>query len=692
MAGIREKQGQMVFGLDIGTRSIVGTVGYMNQDKFHVVAQCVKEHETRAMLDGQIHDIGKVGATILKVKEQLQEELGRELTQVCIAAAGRVLRTVTTHTELQFESDREITPEDVYNLTNMGIEKAYEEFHKQETSELRFYCVGHTPMRFYLNGYQIGNLVGHKAKEIGVDLIATFLPDDVVDGLNKAVELSGLQVANLTLEPIAAIQVAIPEKFRMLNMALVDVGAGTSDICITKEGTIVAYGMLPVAGDSLTDILVQHCLVDFDTAEQIKRQAGEREEVEYVDIMGLPQTISAKAVEELLQENVDKMTAQVAEVIQELNGEKPVSAVFVVGGGGMISGYTESLAEKLGIPKERVAIRGKEVMQAIVFEREDALKDSLMVTPIGICLSFYEHNNSFIYVEFNGTRTKLYDNGRLTVADVAMQAHLPNEDLFPKRGNSVTFSVNGKNRIARGEVGEAAVIRINNESGDMYTPVRNGDHVQLTVSTAGEAAKVELGNLTELSEQLHITVNEKEIHLPKTAFVNGKRENEYYLLQEGDAVEIRNCYTVREIAEFMDISIEANVYVNETAAKEDTKVYEGFSVTFQELTTKEYKAEADDLTGEMKDASLAADDDTETGVAHDNGSKDAVTLDVVVNRQVITLKGKAQYVYVDVFEYIDFDLKNSAGRTVVTMLNGRPAEYMEALQDGDIVEIYWKEK
>lgn len=109
-----------------------------------------------------------------------------------------------------------------------------------------------------------------------MDLIATFLPDDVVDGLYKAVELAGLHVANLTLEPIAAIQVAIPEKFRMLNMALVDVGAGTSDISITKEGTITAYGMIPVAGDSLTDILVQHCLVEFEVAEQIKRNAEPR--------------------------------------------------------------------------------------------------------------------------------------------------------------------------------------------------------------------------------------------------------------------------------------------------------------------------------------------------------------------------------------------------------------------------------
>jgi len=331
MAGVRENQGQIVFGLDIGTRSIVGTAGYMSGGSFHVLAQYAKEHETRAMLDGQIHDIGKVGDTILQVKKKLEDDLNRNLTEVCIAAAGRVLRTVTTYAECTFESEREITEEDVLSLSTMGVEKAYEEFMKSNTeTDMKFYCVGYTPMRYYMNGYQIGNLEGHKAKKIGIDLIATFLPDDVVDGLYKAVELAGLHVANLTLEPIAAIQVAIPEKFRMLNMALVDVGAGTSDISITKDGTITAYGMIPVAGDSLTDIIVQHCLVEFETAEYIKRSCMEQDMIEYQDIIGLPQTINKKDVLALLEPSVDKMTQMVADTIMELNGDKSVSAVFVV--------------------------------------------------------------------------------------------------------------------------------------------------------------------------------------------------------------------------------------------------------------------------------------------------------------------------------------------------------------------------
>ena len=69
MSGTRGMDQPFVFGLDIGTRNIVGTVGYKTEDEFIVVAQCMMEHETRAMLDGQIHDIGRVGRTIKKVKD-----------------------------------------------------------------------------------------------------------------------------------------------------------------------------------------------------------------------------------------------------------------------------------------------------------------------------------------------------------------------------------------------------------------------------------------------------------------------------------------------------------------------------------------------------------------------------------------------------------------------------------------------
>ena len=157
MTDLSYKKEKLVFGLDIGTRSIVGTVGYQKAYRFMVVAQRSKEHETRAMLDGQIHDIHQVGRTIAEVKKELEDVIGQELEEVCIAAAGRVLRTITTHVDQEFQAEKVIVEEDILSLISLGIEHAYEEFTEADNSEIKFYCVGHSVVRYYLNGYQIGN-------------------------------------------------------------------------------------------------------------------------------------------------------------------------------------------------------------------------------------------------------------------------------------------------------------------------------------------------------------------------------------------------------------------------------------------------------------------------------------------------------------------------------------------------------
>ncbi len=678
--------GQLVFGLDIGTRSIVGTVGYRSGSQFIVLAQRVKEHETRAMLDGQIHDIQKVGETIADVKQQLEDATGRKLHEVCIAAAGRVLRTVTTHVEYPFTGDKEVNQEDIYGLVSAGVEKAYQEFlSAKEADDVKFYCVGHSVVRFYLNGYPMGNLEGHKARTIGVDLIATFLPDDVVDGLYKAVELAGLSVASLTLEPIAAIQLAIPERFRMLNIALLDVGAGTSDISITNDGCILAYGMIPMAGDAITEEIARHCLTDFATAEQIKRDAGEMDTISYTDIMLLPQTISSEEIKMVTGELIERMAAQAADKIKELNGDKAVSAVFVVGGGGKMPGYTDAIADKLGIARERVALRGEEVMQQIVFQ-EEVKKDSLLVTPIGICLNFYEQSNNFIFVSFNDNRIKIYDNNRLSVADAAMQAQFPNDGLFPKRGRELNFTVDGKKRMARGHMGEAAVITVNGEQADINTPIHANDIIRVIESTAGEAARMTLGDLPETSEILTVYVNEKKVQVPRFASVNGALQSNYYELRENDVVEILNYYTVRQIAEFMDVMLDPhmNLYVNNKLADLETPVYENFSV----LWTMEK------LSGPEREEAAVMDDEEEgfdTDSADVKEPLENASIQIIVNRSPVTLNGKQSYVYVDVFEAIDFDLSRPRGKGIVTTLNGRAAQYLEPIHSGDVIEIYWQE-
>lgn len=705
-------QGNLVFGLDIGTRSIVGTVGFREGDIFNILAQETREHETRAMLDGQIHDIAQVGNTISQVKHALEKKLDLKLTDVCIAAAGRVLETVEVHIDWELDKEKTITPEDVAHLTSMGIEKAYACFVEKNTSGLHFYCVGNSIVRYYLNDYQIGNLENHKARSIGADMIATFLPDEVVDGLYKAVELAGLRVVNLTLEPIAAISVAIPEMYRMLNIGLVDVGAGTSDICITKDGCIVAYGMIPVAGDALTETIAKACLVDFNTAELIKRGIETADVIEYNDIMGLPQKIKKQAVLDMIQDQIDDMTSLVGEKFMELNGGKPVSAVFVVGGGGRIEGYTKKLSEHLGIVAERVAVRGEEVMGKIRFKDEDVKKDSLLVTPIGICLNYYDQSNNFIYVSFNEEHIKIYDSGNLAVVDAAMHANFPNDGLFPRRGKEINYTINGKKGFKRGALGEAARITVNGEEADMHTPIRANDVIVVEESTAGEPAKLKISELPEFKSMIAVKVNGSRILLPRIAMVNGEEKTEYYEVQDGDEIEMCDHYTVSQVKRFMDVNLEddAEILVNNEPAGDDTKVYENFNLKWglkKQRASKKEDPEEEAQEPEKGSFDALPEDDgsyerskqTKKEVKEEKEEKKPAasrkrtisrSISVTVNGKSIQMSGKNEYVFVDVFDYIDFDLQNVKGTRLITDLNGHKAEYMEPIDTGAEIVIRWE--
>lgn len=709
---------QLVFGLDIGTRSIVGTVGYLEKDTFHVAAQYVKPHETRAMIDGQIHDIVKVGETIRLVKEELERKIDRPLTEVCIAAAGRVLRTVTTSVEMEYEEETVVNQENIYSLDLLGIEQAQKEMQEQNETDMHFYCVGYSVIHYYLNGYAIGNLEGHKATKAAEDLIATFLPDEVVDGLYAAVAQAGLEVANLTLEPIAAINVAIPEKFRMLNIGLIDVGAGTSDICITKDGSIIAYGMIPMAGDELTEVIARQYLVDFDMAEHIKtsvrhcfleKQAHPNDpmpRIAYEDILGISHEAQAEEICELLEPTLDQIAKAVAEKMKELNADKSVSAVFVVGGGGKIPGFTDKIAKNLGLIPERVALRGEEVMGNIHFYQENIKKDSLLVTPIGICLNYYDKKNNFIFVYFNGNRMKLYNNSHLTVVEAAMQAGFPNDGLFPKRGRELNYTVNGRARMLRGQIGELAVITINGRRVDLNTAIESNDHIEIQPSTAGTAASLSIEALPEFHHAITVTVNQKRVECPVFVEANGALVSGFYDIKENDEITVLNYYTLSQILEYMDVILPfgTKVYINNKPAEMEERVYDNFTVdwnlqsdsmqnelTFQDLPDEEEFAQVQEDRQLNAGAQQNNRPLTETAKSDFNADM-SQDMTVYVNQKPVILSGKQEYRFVDIFDVIDFDVSKMHGSSLTTKINGAHTNgYMQLLKQGDQIELYWED-
>jgi len=192
--------------------------------------------------------------------------------------------------------------------------------------------------------------------------------------------------------------------------------------------------------------------------------------------------------------------------------------------------------------------------------------------------------------------------------------------------------------------------------------------------------------------------------------VNGKQENEFYLIQEGDAISVQNCYTVVELAAVLDVPVGGDIKVNDAPAKETTKVYENFSVswdmsvergTWSGETTSvdgmsyEDLPEDDGVEESFDDSEIAEAKTTESDTENDEEQKTEEVksgeVKVMANGHLVTLSGKDNYVFVDIFDHIDFDLKESNGRGITTLLNSKAADYMEALKDGDVIEIFWNE-
>ena len=170
--------------------------------------------------------------------------------------------------------------------------------------KMDYYCIGYSVVNYKIDDQKIGSLIKQKGNKIGVDLLATFLPRIVVDSLLTVVYKSGLELYSITLEPIAASHVVVPPNMRQLNVALVDIGAGTSDIAITKAGSITAYGMVPIAGDEITDKLCEQFLLDYNTGRS-KRKLNKDKNITFFDILGNKFVLQKEKIIEEIDETIE---------------------------------------------------------------------------------------------------------------------------------------------------------------------------------------------------------------------------------------------------------------------------------------------------------------------------------------------------------------------------------------------------
>ena len=412
-----------------------------------------------------------------------------------------------------------------------------------------------------------------------MDLIATFLPSEVVESLYTTMNKIGLEVVSITLEPIAAINAAIPENLRLLNLVMVDIGAGTSDIAACTGGSVTGYTMATVAGDEVTETIMREYLVDFGTAEEMKAQIEQEEVVTFTDILGFERKASKEEVLQCIQSTTELLSKEIAQKVLEVNGGAP-SALFLAGGGSKLAGLKEGITAALSMDANRVAIAGNN-FKISAFSDEYDLNNPEYTTPLGITVSSGLNliNDSF-RVTLNGRAAKLFRSGSFTALNLLMMNGYNFQDILGRPGTSLTVTVNGKRKVFYGTAAMPSSLFINKKEGKLSAVINAGDCIDFEPAVPGIPAKACLGDIEGADACAEITLNGKVMPLDTP-------------LKFGDVIRVR--MPKKETVEEESIKEAAK---EETVQEESAAKVDMVGETMQEeAETAERMAKKDRVTG-----------------------------------------------------------------------------------------------
>lgn len=735
-------QENLIFALDIGTRSIIGMVGRLEGERVNVLAVEKAEHAGRAMVDGQIENIDKVAGLAGEVKKRLEKQLDLELRRVSIAAAGRALRTQRVTYEIELPDVQLITEETISRLEAGAISAAEAEFageSGEEQAQRRFYLVGYSVCQYYLDDYMMSSLKDHHGRHIRADIIATFLPGEVVESLYTTMHKIDLEVASITLEPIAAINAAIPESLRLLNLALADVGAGTSDIAACRDGSVIGYTMATIAGDEVTEAIMKEYLVDFQTAEMIKAQLDERGDIVFTDVLGFEQKISYDDVMECVGQTTEKLCAEIAAKIKEVNGGVP-SAVFLSGGGSRLKGLREGVINALEMNPGRVAIAGNN-FQIHAFSEGFDINNPEYATPIGILVSSGLNliNDSF-QITLNGRPAKLFRSGAFSARDLLMMNGYSYQDMIGRSGKNIVVSVNGERTVFYGTHAEPAVLKINGREGKLSDTIHAGDEITFTPAVNGATPEAALKDIKGISSAKRVRLNGESVALstplkfgdvitfvqPGTAEeILDDEDAEAYVAIEGTGMQdsLPEPPMEREAPANAETPVNAEMPANAEAPanvvapiKAEAPVNAGVHANNAEAPTNAEAPEPANAGVPVNaEAPANAEAPVNNAVAPTNAEAqvNAVapvsaeaprsvapapaplpSVTFMLNDKPLTLmrRGKDNpYLLMDMLEYADLDFNHLRGE-VVLLVNGKNGYFQQPLREGDSISIFEREK
>jgi sulfur carrier protein ThiS len=439
---------------------------------------------------------------------------------------------------------------------------------------------------------------------------------------------------------------------------------------------------------------VHKYLIDFQTGERIKQHIADCEEVTFEDILGITHKVTRAELLASIEPAVERLTTEVAAKICAVNAGKSASAVFCVGGGSQVPGFIEKLAEKLQIPQERVIIRGSEALVNISFVENQDLKGPMYVTPIGICVtSAMDTGYKLIYVTVNGDIVELMGTKELTLLNAAMAKGYNHTNLINRKGSNLLFRLNGSIKKISGSLGTAAELYINGALASLESIIKEDDKITIVPAVNGSNARAFVKDFIKEYKIKNIVLNGTPMKLSAFALINGNTVSIEQEIYNDDEVYICKMDTIKDLCKYSEIDLNGKtVYINHSVASEQSIFKEDDIIDIepkcqQEVADKVIKpiaAEVEKIEGNESKAN------TTESIGVNNNFMLNSPMQVTVNGLPVTIEdNKKNYIFVDIFNYIDFDLSKPKG-IISLMLNGKKANYTDPLKNGDYITIGWE--
>lgn len=362
-------ESEIVVGLDIGTTKIAALVGRRTEHgKIEILG--MGKAESLGVARGVVLNIDETVKAIKMALEEASNKSGVDIKVVNVGIAGQHIKSLQHRgMKTRRSLDDEINQKDIDEL----IEDMYRLVMSPGEEII------HVIPQEYIVDSEIG--IKNPIGMAGTRLEANFhiITGQVAAARNiyKCVNKAGLEVADLTLEPLASADAVLSDEEKEAGVVLVDIGGGTTDVAIFHDGIIRHTAVIPFGGNIITEDIKEGCSIIKTQAELLKVKFGsalasENQENEIVSIPGLRgrphKEISVKNLAHIIQARMEEIVEHVYYEIKNSGYEKKLIAGIVVTGGGsqlkhitQLMEYVTGMDTRVGYPNEHLASSSEEV-------------------------------------------------------------------------------------------------------------------------------------------------------------------------------------------------------------------------------------------------------------------------------------------------------------------------------------------